>query len=171
MILTVIRDEEIDLAIAATVAIALIGSRLTKGFPAHDPKHPKKLDPYRETGAAGGGIQVQCTIKNGPFVKAAFVALKFQTLESVGRKHPRQPTDVRSHDVTPSLSDDKYPLGTEATGRVTATALCAACLTQKIPPYDDPYTGDPAKSMRLECDESRKTAVVAAFGAVRFRVD
>jgi len=80
MILTVIHDQESNLAIAATVAIALFGGALTEGFPSHDPKDPKKLDPYRETGAAGGGIQVQCTVENGPFVRAAFVRVKFQVL-------------------------------------------------------------------------------------------
>ncbi len=171
MILTVVHDQESNLALAATAAIALFGAGLTQGFPSHDPKNPKKRDPYRETGAAGGGIQVQCVVRNGPFVKAAFVAVKFQVIESVGALHPLQPTDVRSHTVMPSLSDDKYPLGSQTTGRVTATALCAACLTQSIPPNDDPYTGDPAQSMRVDCDESQKTAVIAAFGSVGFSVD
>lgn len=85
MILTVVHDQESNLAIAATAAVALFGAGLTQGFPSHDPKNPKKLDPYRETGAAGGGIQVQCVVGNGPFVKAAFVAVKFQVIESSGR--------------------------------------------------------------------------------------
>src|SRR5271156_4531726 len=101
MILTVVHDQESNLAIAATAAIALFAAGLTQGFPSHDPNNPQKLDPYRETGAAGGGIQVQCVAANGPFAKAAFVAVKFQVLESVGALNPRQPTDVRSHTVTP----------------------------------------------------------------------
>ncbi len=171
MILTVVHDQESDLTIAGTTAIALFGAGLTQGFPSNDPANPKKLDPYRETGAAGAGIQVQCIVSNGPFVRAAFVAVKFQVLEGVGQLHPPQPTDVRSHTVTPALPDDKYPLGADATGRVTATALCAACLTQGIPPDNDPFTGDPAQSMQVNCDESQKAAVIAGFGAVGFSVD
>jgi hypothetical protein len=171
MILTVVHDQATDLTIAATAAGALFGAGLTQGFPSHDPNNPKKLDPYRETGAAGGGIQVQCTVSNGPFVRAAFVAVKFQVLESVGHLHRPQPTDVRPHTVTPALPDEKYPLGREATGRVAATALCAACVTQGIPPGNDPFTGDPAVSMRVDCDESQKATVITAFGAVHFGVD
>jgi len=171
MILTVVHDQESNLAIAATAAIALFAAGLTQGFPSHDPNNPQKLDPYRETGAAGGGIQVQCVAANGPFAKAAFVAVKFQVLESVGALNPRQPTDVRSHTVTPSLPDAQYPLGADVTGRVVATALCAACVTQSIPPNDDPYTGDPIQSMQVDCDESEKASVIAGFSAVGFGVD
>jgi hypothetical protein len=171
MILTVVPDQVPDLTIAGTTATALFGGGLTLGFPSHDPDNKKKLDPFRETGAAGGGIQVQCVVSNGPFVKAAFVAVKFRVLESAGQLHPVQPTDVRSHTVTPALPDANYPLGAEATGRVTATALCAACLTQGIPPDNDPFTGDPAQSMQIACDESQKAAVIAAFWLVGFGVD
>jgi hypothetical protein len=170
MILTVVHDQESNLAIAAVVAVTLYGAGLTQGFPSHDPNNPKKLDPYRETGAAGGGIQVQCVVVNGPFVKAGFVAVKFQVIESVGALHPRKPTDVRSHTVTPSAPDDKYPLGAQTTGRVAATALCAACVTETIPPNDDPYIGDPGQSMRVDCDESDEARVIASFGAVGFSV-
>jgi len=79
MILTVIHDQETNLGIAALVAEALFGAGLTEGFPSAE--DPKKLVAYRETGAAGGGIQVQSIVENGPFVKAAFVAVKFQVLE------------------------------------------------------------------------------------------
>jgi hypothetical protein len=171
MILTVVHDQETNLAIAVTTAVALFGAGLTQGFPSHDPNDPKKLDKYRETGAAGGGIQVQCTVSNGPFVRAAFVAVKFQVLESVGQLVRPQPTDVRPHTVTPAQPDEKYPLGAETTGRVAATALCGACVTQGIPPGNDPFDGDPAVSMRVDCAESQKATVIAAFGAVGFGVD
>jgi len=118
MILTVIHDQETDLTIAVLVAVSLLAAGLTQGFP--DPQYPddpKKRVAYRETGTAGGGIQVQSSVANGPFVKAAFVAVKFQILQGVGRLVPPPKTNVSSHTVTPVLSDDKYPLGAEATGR------------------------------------------------------
>jgi hypothetical protein len=171
MILTVIHDQETDLTIAVLVAVSLLAAGLTQGFP--DPQYPddpKKRVAYRETGTAGGGIQVQSSVANGPFVKAAFVAVKFQILQGVGRLVPPPKTNVSSHTVTPVLSDDKYPLGAEATGRAAAKALCGACLTQPIPPDDDPFTGDPGVSMQIACDESDKANVIAGFGAVAFLV-
>jgi len=171
MILSVIHDQETDLTVAVTVAIVLFKAGLTQGFP--DPQYPNdltKLTPYRETGAAGGGIQVQSSVANGPFVKAAFVAVKFQILQSVGPLVPPPKTNVKSHTVTPALSDDKYPLGAEATGRAAATGLCGACLTQPIPPEDDPFTGDPGASMQILCDDSDVANVTAGFGSVGFRV-
>jgi hypothetical protein len=103
-------------------------------------------------------------------VKAAFVAVKFQILEGVGPLDRPQKTNVKSHTVTPALPDDKYPLGAEATGRAAAKALCGACLTQPIPPDDDPFKGDPGVSMQIACDESDKANVIAGFGAVGFVV-
>jgi hypothetical protein len=172
MILTVIHDQETDLRIAVLVAVSLFAAGLTQGFP--DPEHPKdkeKLVAYRETGAAGGGIQVQSSIANGPFVKAAFVAVKFQIQQGVGQLVPPPRTNVRSHTVTPAVPDDEYPLGAEATGRAAAKALCGACLTQPIPPDDDPFIGDPGVSMRIACDELDKPNVIAGFGKVGFSVD
>ena len=172
MILTVIHDQETDLTIAVLVATVLFKAGLTQGFP--DPQFPDdktKLVAYRETGAAGGGIQIQSSVANGPFVKAAFVAVKFQILQGVGPLVPPPTTNVKSHTVTPAAPDDKYPLGADATGRAAAKALCGACLTQPIPPDDDPFTGDPGVSMQIECDESVKASVIAGFGAVGFGVD
>src|SRR5271166_5953243 len=100
MILTVIHDQETDLGIAGLVAVSLFAAGLTQGFPDPQfPDDPKKLVPYRETGAAGGGIQVQSSVASGPFVKAAFVAVKFQILEGVGPLVPCPKTNVRSHTV------------------------------------------------------------------------
>jgi hypothetical protein len=169
MILTVIPDEETDLGIAGVVATSLFAAGLTQGFP--DPEDPKTLDAYRETGADGGGIQVQSSVANGPFVKAAFVAVKFQILEGVGPLVPSPKTNVNSHTVTPAAPNDQYPEGAEATGRAAATGLCGACLTQPIPPDDDPFTGDPGVSMQIACDDSDKANVIAGFGAVGFGVD
>jgi hypothetical protein len=169
MILTVIPDQQTDLTIAGVVATSLFAAGLNQGFP-DPPKNPTKRVPYRETGTDGGGIQVQSSTADGPFVKAAFVAVKFQILEGVGRLDRPEKTNVNSHTVTPALSDDKYPLGAEATGRAAATGLCAACLTQPIPPDDDPFKGDPGVSMRIDCDESDKANVTAGFGAVGFVV-
>jgi len=172
MILTVIHDQETDIRIAGLVAVSLFAAGLTQGFPDPQfPDDPTKLVAYRETGAAGGGIQVQSSVDNGPFVKAAFVAVKFQILEGVGRLVRPPKTNVKSHTVTPAAPDDKYPLGAEATGRAAATALCGACLTQPIPPDNDPFTGDPGVSMQIACDESDKARVIAGFGAVGFGVD
>jgi len=169
MILTVIHDEETDLTIAVLVATSLFAAGLTQGFP--DSEDPTKLVAYRETGADGGGIQVQSSVANGPFVKAAFVAVKFQILEGVGRLVPVPKNNIKSHVVTPAQPDDKYPLGAEATGRAAATALCGAGLTQPIPPGNDPFTGDPGVSMQIACDESDKVSVIKGFGAVGFGVD
>ncbi|HXN14571.1 MAG TPA: hypothetical protein VN865_15760 [Candidatus Acidoferrales bacterium] len=169
MILTVIHDEETDIAIAVVVATALFAAGLTQGFP--DSEDSTKLVAYRETGAAGGGIQVQSSVANGPFVKAAFVAVKFQILEGVGALVPCPKTNVKSHTVTPALPDNQYPEGTEATGRAAATGLCGACLTQPIPPDDDPFKGDPGVSMQILCDDSDKASVIKGFGAVGFGVD
>ena len=172
MILTVVHDEETDLTIAGIVAVLLMATGLTQGFP--DPQFPddkKKLVAYRETGAAGGGIQVQSSTANGPYAKAAFVAVGFQILEGVGPLVRPPTTNVKSHTVTPAAPDDKYPLGAADTGRAAAKALCGACLTQPIPPDDDPFVGDPGVSMQIECDESDKRSVMAGFGAVGFGVD
>jgi hypothetical protein len=168
MILTVIRDQETDLGIAGVVATALFGAGLTQGFP--DPKDKTKLVAFRETGADGGGIQVQSSVANGPFVKAAFVAVKFQILEGVGPLVPCPKTNVTYYTVTPLAPDDQYPEGAEATGRATATGLCGACLTQPIPPDDDPFKGDPGVSMQILCDDSDKASVIRGFVAVAFRV-
>lgn len=92
-------------------------------------------------------------------------------MEGVGPLHPPRTTDIKPHTVKPAAPDDQYPLGAEATGQVTAIGLCAARVTQPIPPGADPYTGDPGQSMRVDCDESRKTNVIAAFKAVGFNVD
>lgn len=89
MILTVIPDQETDLTIAGVVATSLFAAGLNQGFP-DPPKNPTKRVPYRETGTDGGGIQVQSSTANGPFVKAAFVAVKFQILEGVGRLDRRE---------------------------------------------------------------------------------
>jgi hypothetical protein len=168
MILTVIHDQETDIRIAVLVASSLFAAGLTQGFP--DSEDATKLVAYRETGTDGGGIQVQSSVANGPFVKAAFVAVKFQILEGVGPLVPCPKTNINSHTVTPAATDDKYPLGADATGRAAATALCGACLTQPIPPYDDPFTGDPGVSMQIACDDSDKASVIKGFGAVAFRV-
>ena len=172
MILTVIHDQETDLTVAGIVATALFKAGLTQGFP--DPLYPDdptKLTPYRETGAAGGGIQVQSSVANAPFVKAGFVAVKFQILEGVGPLVRSPKTNIKSHTVTPAAPDDQYPLGAEATGRAAAKGLCGACLTQPIPPDDDPFTGDPGVSMQIACDESDKASVIAGFAGVGFGVD
>jgi hypothetical protein len=166
MILTVIHDQQSDLSIAAIAATAIYGAGLTQGFP--DPVHPGKLVAYQETGAAGGGIQVQCAVADGPFVRAGFVAVKFQTIEPVEPLPPNRPTNVKSHIVTPAVPDNQYPSGAEATGRVAATALCGAWVTQPSP-NGDPYDGDPASSMQVSCCDTDQVRAAQGFGAVAFK--
>lgn len=168
MILNVIHDEESDLSIAGIAATAIYGAGLTQGFPSEDPANPETLVPYRETGVAGGGIQVQCTVDNGPFVRAAFVAVGFQTIEPVEPLHPKPPSNVRPHTVTPAAPDNQYPSGAEATGRISATALCGACVTQPNA-NDDPYDGDPASSMQVSCCDTDIQNAAKGFGAVGFK--
>lgn len=103
-------------------------------------------------------------------MKAAFVAVKFQVLEGVGPLVRPTKTKIKSHTVTPALSDDQYPLGAEATRRAAAKGLCGACLTQPIPPEDDPFKGEPGVSMQILCDDSDVANVTAGFGGVGFRV-
>ena len=75
MILTVIRDKEMDLQLAGIAATAICGAGLTQPFPGGLPSRGDVAD--------GGSLEVQCDPANAPRVRAGFVAAGFDTIERV----------------------------------------------------------------------------------------
>src|SRR5215471_4650396 len=73
MILTVIRDREQDLSLAALAAVALYGAELTQAFPDGSPSRVDVAD--------NASLEVQCDAPNGPRVRQGFIRAGFDTIE------------------------------------------------------------------------------------------
>jgi hypothetical protein len=167
VILTVSAGKETDLELAGIAAAAICGGGVTQPFP--PPKQGDPPLPARPAPVGGGGIEVQADVDNAPFAKAAFVAVGFYVRTATGPLKPPVKPNLTILNVTPMLPDDKYPVGAETTGRVAATALCGACVTQPFPEGGDPYSGDPAQSMQVSCDTDDVPRVAGGFAAVGFK--
>ena len=123
--------------------------------------------------ATSDAVEVTCDVAQGPYAKAGFVAAGFEVptpTDPATRPVKNNPLTIT---VTPALPDEdqNYPLGAEATGLVAAKALFGACVTQPIPPNDDPYADDPGTSMQVRCDQTDVALATRGFFAVKFTVE
>src|SRR6266851_8158008 len=125
MILTVIPDRETDLArIGTTAAAALCGAGITSALPDGLPAR-----------RCVAGLEVQCDRAHAPFAKAGFVAVGFQTIESV--RLGRFP--AKTNLVT--LTVVRGPQQNLSLAGIAAKALCGAGVTQPFPDGSS-YHGD-----------------------------
>ena len=153
MILTVIRDKEPDIALAAIAATALCGAGLTQLFPGKLPSRPN--------GADRGALEVQCDPINAPRVRAGFVRAGFNTIDRVA--DPNFPPKANVVEI--SIGPDKP--GYLQMADPACDALCGAGLTVA---YDDgrSYSGDLFNdpTVKVQCDRTDAATVQQGFGAV-----
>jgi hypothetical protein len=154
MILTVIRDRELDLSLAGIAAIALCGARLTQPFPGGDPSRPNIAD--------NGALEIQCDPANASRVRAGFVRAGFTTIERVA--DPDFPPKANIVEI--SVGPETKPQYLQMAGPA-CDALCGAGLTVA---YDDgqSYSGDLFNdpTVKVKCAPADAATVQQGFSAV-----
>jgi hypothetical protein len=153
MILTVIRDKELDIQLAGIAASGLCGAGLTQPFPGGLPSRPNIAD--------RGALDVQCDPANAPRVRAGFVRAGFATIERVA--DPGIPPKANIVEISVGPEKQMYLQMADP----ACDALCGAGLTVA---YDDgkSYSGDLFNdpTVKVQCDKSDAAAVQQGFGAV-----
>src|SRR5215472_7825902 len=153
MILTVIRDREQDLSLAALAAVALYGAGLTQAFPDGSPSRVDVAD--------NGSLEVKCDTPNGPRVWQGFIRAGFDTIERLSDPDlaPRQNTVILK--VGPEHQQFLQMVDP------AADALYGAGVTVQ---YADgkSYAGDPTHDefIMVQCPQADTTIVQRAFAAV-----
>lgn len=153
MILTVIRDKEMDLQLAGITATAICGAGLTQPFPGGLPSRGDVAD--------GGSLEVQCDPANAPRVRAGFVAAGFDTIERVA--DPDIPPKTKIVEIAVGPENQEYlQMADPATD-----ALCGAGLTVAYPDGKS-YSGDLSTdaTVNVQCDQIDAAVVQQAFSAV-----
>ncbi|WP_425150993.1 hypothetical protein [Candidatus Binatus sp.] len=153
MILTVIRDKEMDLQLAGIAATAICGAGLTQPFPGGLPSRGDVAD--------GGSLEVQCDPANAPRVRAGFVAAGFDTIERVA--DPDIPPKTKIVEIAVGPENQEYlQMADPATD-----ALCGAGLTVAYPDGKS-YSGDLSTdaTVNVQCDQIDAAVVQQAFSAV-----
>jgi len=153
MILTVIRDREQDLSLAALAAVALYGAGLTQAFPDGSPSRVDVAD--------NGSLEVQCDTPNGPRVRQGFIRAGFDTIERLADPDLAPQQNIVTLRVGPE-HQQLLPMVDPA-----ADALCGAGVTVQ---YADgkSYAGDPAHNefITVQCPQADAAIVQQAFAAV-----
>jgi hypothetical protein len=153
MILTVIRDREQDLSLAALAAVALYGAELTQAFPDGSPSRVDVAD--------SASLEVQCDASNGPRVRQGLIQAGFDTIER-----------LPDPDLPPKQSIVTLKVGPEHQEFLqmvdpAADALCGAGVTVQ---YADgrSYAGDSAHDafIMVQCPQADTAIVQRAFAAV-----
>ena len=153
MILTVIRDRQQDLGLAALAAVALYGAQLTQAFPDGSPSRPDVAD--------NGSLEVQCDAPNGPRVRQGFIRAGFDTIERLADSHLAPKQNIVTLKVGPEHQQFLQMVDP------AADALCGAGVTVQ---YSDgkSFAGDPTHDefITVQCSQADTAIVQQAFAAV-----
>ena len=153
MILTVIRDREQDLSLAALAAVALDGAGLTQAFPDGSPSRVDVAD--------NASLEVQCDAPNGPRVRQGFIRAGFDTIERLADPDLAAKQNIITLRVGPEHQQFLQMIDP------AADALCGAGVTVQYPDGRS-YAGDPAHDafITVQCPQADTSIVQRAFAAV-----
>ena len=152
MILTIVPRENEDLSEAAIAANVIYGAGFTLPFRESCANQALGHRPA----ANKPGIEVQCDIMTGAFVRAAFLALGFSVIEPVRlARNPRKTNLVKC--FIAAGHNERYWDGGEQAFKIGAIALRAAGLLEAFADRNEPNSTDneqPSKRFELLCDSS-----------------
>jgi len=168
MILTVIRDKEADLQLAAIAAVALYGANITIPFLEEIDGKQVPL-PSRPAVADGGSLQVMCKTINGPYVRAGFLRAGFSTIELLS--DPVIPVKPNLTNFVVECPDSTVPNSkVQVLLQLTVPATDCLCGAGLLVPYADgsSYSGDVSSDLKItvKCDNTDVSRVQAAFAAL-----